>query len=217
MRSNLIKTRNLEHALLRILNIDKQFRSSATLGIVIACLLIGANSTLAQGVTPVYVDVSQCRNINVDLARVACYDTLADIALKKAASGKNQALVPQNNINRQMRQDNWIMREELARLRKESNDIQEGDTFDDFGKRDNRIVNRDDGKRELFDRIVSLKKSANGWLVTLESGQVWRQMNNKRYALREGQEVRIFPSIWGDSYRLSVKKLGSFIQVERLR
>ena len=79
-----------------------------------------------------------------------------------------------------------------------------------------RLVTGDDGEEELIGRIAELQRGQNGWIVTLEHGQVWRQMNTKRYALREGQEVRIYPTRWGDSYRLSVVDGAGFIQVERI-
>ena len=86
-----------------------------------------------------------------------------------------------------------------------------------YGRPEPRVVTDEDGDEILYDRIEALQKIPAGWLITLESGQVWRQMNSKRYRLREGQEVKIKPARWGNSYRLSVSQLGSFIQVERVK
>jgi hypothetical protein len=75
----------------------------------------------------------------------------------------------------------------------------------------------DQPRVELTSKIASVRQLQRGlWLVTLENGQVWRQMTTKSYALVPGQSVRIYPSGWGKSFRLSVKELGSFIQVERV-
>jgi hypothetical protein len=54
-------------------------------------------------------------------------------------------------------------------------------------------------------------------MITLDNGQVWRQMQPKRYPLQPGYDVRIYSSRWGNSYRLSSPILNGFIQVERVR
>ena len=110
------------------------------------------------------------------------------------------------------------MREELARMRQEEASGRGGAYDpDSFGKSQQRIVTDDDGDRIMYDRIKELQTGQDGWLITLSSGQVWRQMYNKRYNLKEGQDVKIAPSSWGNAFRLSVKELGGFIQVERVR
>lgn len=179
--------------------------------------------------TPVYVDVSQCRNISVAMARVACYDALADQAMSQnggSAMDRNpapQSALPAQPVQSgqtgsyrdQMQEKNRKMREELARIRQEgSSGMSDGDSF---GRSQQRVTTDRDGDRIMYDRIAGLQKSPEGWIVTLSSGQVWRQMYSKRYNLREGQQVKIAPTIWGNAYRLSVKELGSFIQVERVK
>ncbi|HEU4619493.1 MAG TPA: hypothetical protein VFV10_15760 [Gammaproteobacteria bacterium] len=54
-------------------------------------------------------------------------------------------------------------------------------------------------------------------MITLENGQIWRQMTPEIYPLQEGFEVKIYPTRWGNAYRLSVEELGGFIQVERVQ
>lgn len=88
---------------------------------------------------------------------------------------------------------------------------------DNFGRDEPRVVKGNNGKEELIGRIASLQKGQNGWIITLEHGQVWRQMLSKRFQLREGQEVRIYPTMWGKSYRLALVDGAGFIQVERIR
>lgn len=86
-----------------------------------------------------------------------------------------------------------------------------------FGKNEPQVVVNDKGKEELIGRVTSLDKGPNGWIITLEHGQVWRQMISKRFQLREGQEVRIYPTMWGKSFRLTLVDGAGFIQVERIR
>ena len=57
----------------------------------------------------------------------------------------------------------------------------------------------------------------NSYVITLENGQVWRQMRAKWYPLRLGQRVRVHSTGWGDAYRLTIEETGGFIQVERVR
>ena len=180
---------------------------------------------------------SRCRDISEDQARLACYDDLYDRAVGAAR--------PRSNTDRMM-EENRRMREELARIRQQTGGtaINQNQPYsraesypsanragvynqnkpapvrsnaEDFGKKQPLVVKGDNGKEELFDRIKELRKIPNGWIVTLESGQVWRQMYSKKYNLEVGQQVKISPTMWGDAYRMSVSKLGSFIQVERIQ
>jgi hypothetical protein len=54
-------------------------------------------------------------------------------------------------------------------------------------------------------------------LITLDNGQVWRQKVPKWYPLQPGQQVTLYPTKWGGSFRLTAENLKSFIQVERVR
>ena len=66
--------------------------------------------------------------------------------------------------------------------------------------------------------IAELRETVpNSYVITLENGQAWRQMEPKWFPLRVGQEVRILPSGWGKTFRLSVQGLSGYLQVERVR
>ncbi len=88
-----------------------------------------------------------------------------------------------------------------------------------FGKESPpRVVDTKKGGEELRDRIESLRNTpAGNWIVTLASGQVWQQSIPGSYNLRKGLEVRIYPSKWGNAYRLSAEDLNGFIQVQRIK
>ena len=53
--------------------------------------------------------------------------------------------------------------------------------------------------------------------VTLANGQVWRQTYSDSYNLLVGHEVRIYPSGFGQAFRLTATELRGFIQVERVK
>jgi hypothetical protein len=94
------------------------------------------------------------------------------------------------------------------------------EAIDSFGRREQssaQVKTNKDGKQELVDNVASLKTLGPNILeVTLESGQVWRQMLSKRYPLQVGDSVTIRPTMWGSSYRLTAPRISGFIQVERV-
>lgn len=92
----------------------------------------------------------------------------------------------------------------------------EADRLESFG-REARIVVNADGEDELHDSIAELLMARpNQWLIRLASGQVWEQVHPKRLNLREGDEVRIYPTGWGDNFRLETPRLDGYIQVLRV-
>lgn len=87
-----------------------------------------------------------------------------------------------------------------------------------YGNESARVVDTEERSEELHDRVASLKRVLpDRWIVTLASGQVWRQTVTASYNLREGMEVRIYPTRFGNGYRLSAQGLKGFIQVERIK
>lgn len=88
---------------------------------------------------------------------------------------------------------------------------------DSFGRQEARVVQDEDGNGELFDTVASLEQlGPNLWRIELTGGQRWQQMLSKRYALQVGDDVKIYKTGWGSSFRLSVERLGGYIQVERI-
>jgi hypothetical protein len=76
----------------------------------------------------------------------------------------------------------------------------------------------DDASGEYVGTIASLRERLpNQYLITLDNGQIWRQVYPEHYRLQLGHQVRIYPTKWGTSYRLTVEELHGFIQVERVR
>jgi hypothetical protein len=96
--------------------------------------------------------------------------------------------------------------------------VASGESFETFGRDQTRIVVNEDGKDELHDVIADLERiRSNLWEITLVSGQVWRQTHVRRFNLRKGDQVKIYPTAWGDNYRLEVEGLSGFIQVGRMK
>lgn len=71
---------------------------------------------------------------------------------------------------------------------------------------------------EIHATITALReRGPNSWLITLDNGQMWDQVRPQWYPLRPGQQVRLYPTNWGSSYRLSEVGRGGYIQVQRVR
>jgi hypothetical protein len=106
--------------------------------------------------------------------------------------------------------------EEASESDKINAEPDEENTVESFG-REARVVVNTEGQGELQDQIVELfEANPNMWVLRLASGQVWRQTHPKRLNLREGDAVRIYPSRWGENFRLQTPRLSGFIQVLRV-
>jgi hypothetical protein len=213
--------------------------SSKWPGFVVGCLvsLVGAVVPGLATAAGVAIEVSDCLVLEDNFARLACYDAKARAAARlnvpaPAASAVAAAPVaaavaapvapvaaaptaanvdPVLGIPVRQGPEPVVARKGTPQAG--SSDASTAD----FGKAPSQTADQR-GKKELHDRIEALDTNGEGgWLVTLASGQVWRQNGSRRYNLRVGQEVRIYPSGWGDSYRLAVAELGSFIPVDRTR
>jgi hypothetical protein len=79
------------------------------------------------------------------------------------------------------------------------------------------ISTDEDGQERLHDSIAALQKRNNLWVVTLGSGQVWRQTYPRTLLLREGDDVEIYREGIGSGYRLATPRLSGFIRVERMQ
>lgn len=136
--------------------------------------------------------------------RVACLEA----ALNDAIMKQNQSTVPGNQ-------------EQIKGYRRPvtGNTTTYQDRVDAFGRENQpRVVSTGEGKEEFYDQISGLNKiKPNIWDITLNSGQVWRQVYPKRFDLRESDTVRIYPSRWGDNFRLTTSRLSGFIQVSRIK
>jgi hypothetical protein len=76
----------------------------------------------------------------------------------------------------------------------------------------------DRAEREVMSSVTALREIQPGRVeVTLANGQVWRQTYSDRYNLLVGHEVKIYPSGFGQYFRLSSTELRGFIQVERVK
>lgn len=196
----------------------------AVAGLLSAVLMPFSLESFAQGAT-----LDDCQAIEDRLARYACYDSLEGASgvvprpVRAARSGDTDRAGQEaedepslfGRIFGRDSDEEEQQAEELAAISKSAEP-----TPDSFGKpqaNTTRIVKDEDGKSELIGTVAALEQVGPSlWLVTLDGGQQWRQMVSKRYNLQVGQEVRIYSTRWGSSFRMSSRELGGYIQVQRV-
>lgn len=67
-------------------------------------------------------------------------------------------------------------------------------------------------------KVTALRETVpNSYVITLDNGQVWRQVQPLRFQLRVGNEVQVYAPPWGDTFRLRVEGQRGFIQVAQVR
>jgi len=93
------------------------------------------------------------------------------------------------------------------------------DRLRNFGQSDSTtsISTDEAGQDQLHDTVTDLEKRNNLLVVTLASGQVWRQQVPRTMNLREGDAITIFQAGIGNGYRLETERLSGFIRVERVK
>ena len=163
-------------------------------------LLIGLGSSLS------YADESDflaCARYTNRAIRFACLDATLQKAIKQQNPTANSPISEENkSLPRPV--DNRAANQERV---------------DTFGlEQETRVVSTGEGTEELQDEITALNSiKPNMWDITLNGGQVWRQVLPKRFDLRPGDMVRIYPSRWGNNFRLTTSRLSGFIQVSRVK
>lgn len=165
-----------------------------TVNLAFVCLL-SALSVPFAGYAQV-VDVSDCRGIDNLEKRLACYDRLTGEERSPAAAEVERARDAESPRENQPR-----AAAAYAPARRTSVNA----------------VARDDDKAELTGTVASLEQyGPQLWLIALDSGQRWRQTIGKTYRLNVGDQVRVYPTRWGEAYRLSSERISGYIQVVRV-
>lgn len=143
-------------------------------------------------------------------ARIACLEDALELATSADSAGAVSNTVPA------MMSSDAAGATRPDGLERTQNEASLLDRVRDFG-RPPRVSDDADGRERLHDTIASLEKRSNLWVVTLASGQVWRQEVARTLNLRVGDEVEIYREGIGNGLRLSTPRLSGFIRVERVR
>jgi hypothetical protein len=192
---------------------------TATLVVSVLC----ASGTLsAQEAPEKPASLAECAAIESAVARLDCFDALARRERGAAAPAQQRPQV------RQAQQRQPAQPQQRQPAQQAQNDPREASesaavaprvTAPDevrASRRDARASEREE--LEVTSRVAGLREIQPGRVeVTLANGQVWRQTASDRYNLLVGHEVRVYPSGFGQSFRLTSKETRGYIQVERVR
>jgi hypothetical protein len=187
--------------------------------VVLGGLLL-AHAAVGQDGASVVVDLSECVNIVVDHERFACYERRvaessrsdSSAAVDADAESRSQASSPSPApLDLPEPQSLEERRSARAAERVQANE-----------ERAQRKAARDESPEAeeagFISSVTQLRETVpNAWLVALDNGEVWEQVDPKPYRLREGMQVRIYRSTWGSSYRLTAPDLNGFIRVRQRR
>lgn len=178
----------------------------------LACLLVATTSN-AQPAESVNVDVAACLELETRTEQLACYEARVDETLRTRESGDGSG-APASTASTSNRTSGPATSTDDRRESREPEQAQPGIPL--FGRAEDTAS--ESGADEIVAKVVRLREmEPNAYIIYLDNDQVWRQNRPRRYALQEGAEVRLRPTQWGSSYRLTDPHLGSFIQVERVR
>ena len=179
-------------------------------------MLLSASNQAAEQSTPVIIDASPCLALTRPIERLTCFEDQAKSAQQPGALIPQQNL-PMVSIPRKTARQPQQARPEPEPEAPQTVVIPENSFEENYGIRKN-SNDRNNRDTELIARIAVIKElNPNRKLITLENGQVWEQQGTKVFAMKAGDEVRIYPSRWGNSYRLASQSHNGFITVQRLQ
>jgi hypothetical protein len=195
--------------------------------IVLGSLLL-AQAAVGQNGASVVVDLAECVDIVVDHERFACYErrvaesTQREQAREENVPGSNSAAIdaaPASQSPAPLPSAASLDPPATESL-EERRSARDAERLQAKEERAQRKAARDEppeGEEPGFiSSITQLRETVpNAWLVALDNGEVWEQIDPKPYRLKEGMQVRIYASNWGSSYRLTAPDLNGFIRVRQ--
>ena len=181
----------------------------------VAALAIGGRIEPAQAQQegrPVTVEVSQCLEIESPEERLACFEKSVDTAIQQGSAPPAPAPSPATATAPAPTPEAPTPATATAPAPASASD------YPPIAGSQRAAPATAETRPDIVSTIVELRETVpNAYMITLANGQVWRQMRPKIYRLRVGHAVRIYPTHWGTSYRLTVEELRSYIQVERVQ
>ena len=196
-------------------------KQTLSLTLFLPVILLAAG---AQAQAELRNQLQQCAEVDNVLERLACYDELSTDNAATPPPSAPAASPPVVNRPQPAAPARAVTESVPApgstQVAESDEPATEEDDISSFGQAPEqaRVETLEDGEKALVDTITEIKRlDSTRVLITLASGQVWRQTVGKRYLLREGDTVRITASDWGNDYRLSADGKRGYIQVNRAR
>lgn len=209
--------------------IDKIVGTSGHTLVITSAALLGGLVALqpahGQDSSSVTVDVSQCIRLGSEAERLSCFAAQVDAVLEQHdAAGVEEPVTATENAaagQRRGSEDETSSAPERPDQRAAERRAAESRTVKARATEPRVSVQSPQSEpdaTEYYGTVVALRERLpNSYVITLDNGQIWEQVEPKRYLLRPGLEVRIYSTRWGGRYRLSGADTGGHIQVRRLR
>jgi hypothetical protein len=187
-------------------------RSLASVGFVLGLAAL-ATSVQASGSDPLSVRLKRCAALADPSARLACYDGLAGMAAPSAATAQATPIPSAGGSA------GAIPSSSAAGASVASPDAPAAVNPIDFGVRNGPMQAQRDPVREkqMLAVVSAVSYRGRGELVvTLDNGQVWRQIQPSEYPLKPGDHVEIDVAALG-SYRLWTPSTRRATKVTRIQ
>lgn len=173
---------------------------------LIFSLLCAAGTVAAQGSADTASGVAACAAIESTTARLECFDALAKSTSADGAATAAPRTAPPQPAGTASQAEPSVGA---------AASVPQANSTKSVSRREARAAEQQE--LEVTGEVAAVREILPGRIeVTLTNGQVWRQTNSDRYNLLVGHEVRIYPTGFGQYFRLSSKELRSFIQVEQV-
>jgi hypothetical protein len=158
-----------------------------------------AQPSLAQDSGEVTVDVERCLELESPEERQACFGAQVNRVLQERSSGESAVATQDSERNADSETGTRAPAESAEPVASAAEAPGSGDD-------------------EYFGTIVEMREYLpSAYVIRLDNGQIWEQTEPKRYPLRPGLAVRIYPTRWGSRYRLTGVGSGGHIQVRRVQ
>ncbi len=172
--------------------------------------LFGLQPVSAQDAGNVTVDVRDCVELESAAERLACFGAQVDAAIEAHGAAESDDVSAESQ-GREADRGQPANGETLGTSEIRAAGSAETHVVDESRK-------SEAAEDEYHGTITALRERVPyAYVITLDSGQIWEQVEPKKYRLRPGLEVRIYSTKWGQSYRLSGEDTGGFILVRRVR
>lgn len=173
-----------------------------------SCLFVPR--TLAQHAGTVTIEIGHCLALESDAARNACFGAQVREVIEENESSETDN--PSPSIR------NVAGNAEIISTHESSSTQTPLARHADQERNADRPDRPAAAEGEYRATIVAIRERLpSSYVITLDNGQIWEQVEPKRYPLRPGLEVRLYPTQWGPRYRLSGVGTGGHIQVRRVQ
>ena len=163
-----------------------------------AFALFISTTTPVLGAVP-DADIIRCAGIMLDMDRLACFDALSvGVSAEAAAAAAGRKIASAEALRR-------------------SHELKTARRIDSFGAEQTGATKDDEKIDELSTSVSGSYKDAYGkYLLVLDNGQFWKQLDGTLLTIRNGDKVTLKRAALG-SYRLNVERQKRTVSAKRIK